>query len=360
MINRESGVYQTTYEGDMALYPLPLARATAWGVTGLLVLLPLPFWAAGNEHWMSIINTIVLAAIGAIGLNILVGYTGQISIGHAGFMATGAYAAAILSSRYDMPFWIGIIAGGSVATLVGTFFGIPSLRIKGLYLAIATLAAQLIIEWTINHVTWIGGGAQSTIYVQNPVVFGVELNNEFRRYFLLLPFFLLAYYGAMNLVRSRVGRAFIAIRDRDIAAEIIGVNIFKYKLLAFAVSSFYAGVTGALYVYYLRIADTQQYGLVVSIQYLAIIIIGGLGSVLGAVFGAVFIKLLPIVLDLTVVGVSENVFGVPYAGVADFLANFQLVVFGGLIILFLAIEPQGLARMWFNTKRYFRLWPFSY
>lgn len=360
MINRESGVFHTRYEADMALYPLPLARIAAWGTVGLLVLLPLPLRLAGDEHAMSIVTSIALAAIGAIGLNILTGFTGQISLGHGGFMAVGSYTAAILSSRYDMPFWVGILAGGAMAALVGSFFGIPSLRIKGLYLAIATLAAQLIIEWTINHVKWISGGAQATIYVSNPVLFGFEFDNEFRRYYLVLPVFLLAYFGAMNLVRSRVGRAFIAIRDRDIAAEIIGVNIFRYKLLAFAVSSCYAGVAGALWTYYLRIANYEHFTLVVSIQYLAMVIIGGLGSVLGAVLGAIFIRLLPIALDITVVGVSENVFGVSYGGVADFLANFQLVVFGGLIILFLAVEPQGLARLWGNVKRYFRLWPFSY
>lgn len=360
MINRESGVFHTSYEADMALYPLPLARIAAWGTVGLLALLPLPLRLADDEHAMSIVTSIALAAIGAIGLNILTGFTGQISLGHGGFMAVGSYTAAILSSRYDMPFWVGIIAGGAMAALVGTFFGIPSLRIKGLYLAIATLAAQLIIEWTINHVKWISGGAQATIYVSNPVLFGFAFDNEFRRYYLVLPVFLLAYFGAMNLVRSRVGRAFIAIRDRDIAAEIIGVNIFRYKLLAFAVSSCYAGVAGALWTYYLRIANYEHFTLVVSIQYLAMVIIGGLGSVLGAVLGAIFIKLLPIALDITVVGVSENVFGVSYGGVADFLANFQLVVFGGLIILFLAVEPQGLARLWGNVKRYFRLWPFSY
>lgn len=360
MINRESGVFHTSYEADMALYPLPLARIAAWGTVGLLALLPLPLRLADDEHAMSIVTSIALAAIGAIGLNILTGFTGQISLGHGGFMAVGSYTAAILSSRYDMPFWVGIIAGGAMAALVGAFFGIPSLRIKGLYLAIATLAAQLIIEWTINHVKWISGGAQATIYVSNPVLFGFEFDNEFRRYYLVLPVFLLAYFGAMNLVRSRVGRAFIAIRDRDIAAEIIGVNVFKYKLLTFAVSSFYAGVAGALWTYYLRIANYEHFTLVVSIQYLAMVIIGGLGSVLGAVLGAIFIKLLPIALDIAVVGVSENVFGVSYGGVADFLANFQLVVFGGLIILFLAVEPQGLARLWGNIKRYFRLWPFSY
>jgi branched-chain amino acid transport system permease protein len=360
VIVRECGVFETTYEGDAALFRLPLARATAWAMVGVLVLLPAPFWLAGDEHAMSIVTAVALAAIGAIGLNILTGFTGQISLGQGGFMAVGSYTAAILSSRYGVPIWIGIPAGGAVAALVGAFFGIPSLRIKGLYLAIATLAGQLIIEWTINHVTWIGGGAQSTIYVSDPVLFGVTLANEFRRYYLVLPFFLLAYFGALNLFRSRVGRAFIAIRDRDIAAEIIGINIFRYKLLAFAVSSFYAGVAGALWTYYLRIANYEHFTLVVSIQYLAMIIIGGLGSVLGSVLGAIFIKLLPIVLDLSVVGVSEGVFGIPYADVANFLANSQLVVFGALIILFLAIEPQGLAKMWANTKTYFRLWPFSY
>lgn len=360
MINREAGVFQTSYQGDMALYTLPLARITVAVVLGLLLILPLPLAQMGNEHLMSIVNTIALASIGAIGLNILNGYTGQISLGQGAFMAVGGYTAAILSSRYGMPFWFGIIAGGAMAAVVGALFGIPSLRIKGLYLAVATLAAQLIIEWMINHVSWIGGGAQSSIYVDTPRLFGLVFNSEFRRYYLILCFALLAYFGAQNLVRSRVGRAFIAIRDRDVAAEIIGVNIFKYKLIAFAVSSFYAGVAGALWTYYLRIANYENFTLVVSIEYLTMIIIGGLGSVLGAVLGAIFIKLLPIVLDLSVVSIARHVFGIPYENVANFLANFQLLVFGALIIAFLTVEPEGLARLWENVKRYFRLWPYSY
>jgi branched-chain amino acid transport system permease protein len=360
MINREAGVFQTSYQGDMALYTLPLAKIAFWGTLGLLLILPWPLAQAGNEHFMSIINTIALASIGAIGLNILTGYTGQISLGQGAFMAVGGYTAAILSSRYGMPFWFGILAGGCMAALVGALFGIPSLRIKGLYLAVATLAAQLIIEWTINHVQWIGGGAQSSIYVETPRFLGLVFNNEFRRYYLILMFFLLAYLGAQNLVRSRVGRAFIAIRDRDIAAEIIGVNIFKYKLLAFAVSSFYAGVVGALWTYYLRIANYENFTLVVSIEYLTMIIIGGLGSVLGSVLGAIFIKLLPIVLDITVISIAKRIFGISYENVANFLANFQLLVFGALIIIFLTVEPEGLARLWENIKRYFRLWPYSY
>src|SRR5438552_2200824 len=359
MINREAGVFQTSYRSDMALYTLPLAKITVWVTLGLLLLLPLPLMLGNNEHAMSIVNTIALAAIGAIGLNILNGYTGQISLGQGAFMAVGGYTAAILSSRYGMPFWFGILAGGSMAALIGTLFGIPSLRIKGLYLAIATLAAQLIIEWTINHVHWIGGGAQSSIYVETPTFLGLAFSNEFRRYYLILTFFLLAYFAAQNLVRSRVGRAFIAIRDRDVAAEIIGVNIFKYKLLAFAVSSFYAGVAGALWTYYLRIANYEHFTLTTSVSYLAMIIIGGLGSVLGSVFGAIVITLLPIVLVYVVEG-GAALLGFKYAAIADFLANLRLITFGGLIILFLAIEPEGLFRMWGNVKRYFRLWPYSY
>ena len=352
MINRACGVYQTTYEGDMALYPLPLARASA---IGALVLLPLVV----DSHQMALVNLIVLASIGAIGLNILVGYTGQVSLGHGAFMMVGSYAAAVVTLRLGAPFWIGLPVGGLVAAAVGTFFGIPSLRIKGLYLAIATLAAQFIIEWTINHSTWISGGAQSTLYVPTPTLFGWEINTEYRRYFMILPFGVAAYLAALNLLRTRVGRAFVAVRDRDLAAEVIGVDIFRYKLLAFAVSSFYAGVAGALYTYYLKIANYEHFTLATSVSYLAMIIIGGLGSVLGSVFGAVFITLLPIVLVYVVEGTAV-LFGFKYAAIADFLANLRLIIFGGLIILFLAIEPEGLYRMWGNVRRYFRFWPFSY
>jgi branched-chain amino acid transport system permease protein len=355
MINRESGVFQTTYEGDMALYPLPLARYSTLAVVVVLLLLPLVL----DSHAMSLVNLMLLASIGAIGLNILVGYTGQVSLGHGAFMMVGSYTAAVLTMRLGLPFWLGLPAGGVMAALVGAFFGIPSLRIKGLYLAIATLAGQFIIEWVINHSTWISGGVQSTIYVPTPTLFGFEINSEYRRFYMVLPVAVIAYVAAMNLVRSRVGRAFIAIRDRDVAAEIIGVDIFRYKLLAFAVSSFYAGVAGALWTYYLKIANYEHFTLATSVSYLAMIIIGGLGSVLGSVFGAVFITLLPIVLVYVVEG-GAALFGFQYASIADFLANLRLIIFGALIILFLAIEPEGLFRMWGNVKRYFRLWPYSY
>src|SRR6478672_11882647 len=222
MFHRESGVFKTSYAADMGLYPLPIARWAVAAFAGLfIVIAPL----ALSEYYVSILNLILIACVGALGLNILVGYTGQISIGHGAFMSVGAYTAANLVTQLHAPFWVTIPAGGIMAALIGALVGIPSLRIKGIYLAIATLAAQLII-------------------------------------------------GTSNLMRRRIGRAFIAIRDQDIAAEIIGINICHYKLWAFAISSFYAGVTGVLYTYYLGIANYEQFQLTVSIDFLAMVLIG--------------------------------------------------------------------------------------
>ena len=292
MFHRESGVFKTSYAADMALYPLPIARWAVAAFAGLfIVVAPL----ASSEYYVSILNLILIAVVGALGLNILVGYTGQISIGHGAFMSVGAYTAANLITQLHAPFWIAIPAGGLMAALIGALVGIPSLRIKGIYLAIATLAAQLIIEWTINHVPAISGGVQASIQVPRPTLFGTPLKTQWQLYLFLMVFVVLAIVGTSNLMRSRIGRAFIAIRDQDIAAEIIGINIFRYKLWAFAISSFYAGVTGVLYTYYLGIANYEQFQLDVSIDYLAMIIIGGLGSILGSIFGAIFVTLLPIV-----------------------------------------------------------------
>src|SRR5216683_842892 len=227
MFHREAGVFKTSYAADMALYPLPIAKWAVAAFAGLfIVVAPL----ALGEYYVSILNLILIAVVGALGLNILVGYTGQISIGHGAFMSVGAYTAANLVIHLGAPFWITIPAGGIMAALIGAVVGIPSLRIKGIYLAISTLAAQLIIEWTINHVSWISGGTQVSIQVPPPSVFGVVLRAPWQIYLFLLAFVVLAIVGTQNLIRSRIGRAFIAIRDQDIAAEIIGINIFRYKL----------------------------------------------------------------------------------------------------------------------------------
>ncbi|HVQ75181.1 MAG TPA: branched-chain amino acid ABC transporter permease [Candidatus Binatia bacterium] len=355
MIHRECGVLKTSYEADMALYPLPIAR---WTVAAIAVVMFLVLPLAVHEYYLSIVNLISIAVVGALGLNILVGYTGQISIGHGAFMSVGAYTAANLVVRLDFPFWLALPLGGLMAALVGAVVGSPSLRIKGLYLAIATLAGQLIIEWLINHVTWISGGAQATIQVPRPELFGHTISTQFEMYFFLLFFVVLALVGTMNLVRSRVGRAFIAIRDHDIAAEIIGINIFRYKLLAFAISSFYAGVTGVLYTYYLGIANYEQFQITVSIDYLAMIIIGGLGSILGSVFGAIFVTLLPIAIRLVMEAFGGLFFS--QQAVLNFIPNLRLILFGLLIIVFLVVEPEGLNRLWRNIRNYFRVWPFAY
>src|SRR6188474_2734193 len=340
MIHRECGVFKTSYEADMALYPLPIARWTV-GIMGVLFFLVIPLGL--HEYYLSICNLVWIAVIGALGLNILVGYTGQVSIGHGAFMSVGAYTAANLATRLGSPWPVNLLAGGLMAAAVGAIVGIPSLRIKGLYLAIATLAGQLIIEWTINHVTFISGGVQASIEVPRPRLGSMVLSSQRDMYFFLLFF---------------VGRAFIAIRDQDIAAEIIGINIFRYKLLAFAISSFYAGVTGVLYTYFLGIANYEQFQITTSIDYLAMIIIGGLGSVLGSVLGAIFVTMLPIFLRITM----ETFGGLFFSSGAmlNIIPNLRLIVFGLLIIVFLVVEPEGLNRLWRNIRNYFRIWPFAY
>jgi branched-chain amino acid transport system permease protein len=355
MIARECGVFKTTYEADMALYPLPIARWTVGGIAVLMfVVVPLTL----HEYYLSLVNLISIAVVGALGLNILVGYTGQISVGHGAFMSVGAYTAANLANRLGSPWPVNLLAGGLMAALIGAIVGIPSLRIKGLYLAIATLAGQLIIEWTINHVTFISGGVQASIEVARPRLGPWVLSSQREMYYFLLVFVVLAIIGVMNLMRTRVGRAFIAIRDQDIAAEIIGINIFRYKLLAFAISSFYAGVTGVLYTYFLGIANYEQFQIGVSIDYLAMIIIGGLGSVLGSIFGAIFVTLLPIVIRYSMEAFG-GIFFSPQT-VLNLIPNLRLMMFGALIIFFLIVEPEGLNRLWRNIRSYFRVWPFAY
>ena len=355
MFHRECGVLKTTYEADAALYPLPIARWTV-GVVAVIFFAVVPLTL--HEYFLSVANLVFVAIIGALGLNILVGYTGQVSIGHGAFMSVGAYTAANLATRLGSPWPINLLAGGLMAALIGAIVGIPSLRIKGLYLAIATLAGQLIIEWTINHVTFISGGVQASIEVPRPHLGWMILNTQRDMYYFLLFFVVLAIVGTLNLARSRIGRAFIAIRDHDIAAEIIGINIFRYKVLAFAISSFYAGVTGVLYTYFLGIANYEQFQIGVSIDYLAMIIIGGLGSVLGSIFGAIFVTLLPIVIRYSMEAFGGIFFS--QATVLNLIPALRLTLFGALIIAFLIVEPEGLNRLWRNIRSYFRIWPFAY
>jgi branched-chain amino acid transport system permease protein len=354
LFHRESGYYKTSYAADMALYPLPIARWTVAAIALVMCsrpVLPARILRIGDQP-----------GSGRHGRRAGAQHPGRLHRADldraCGIHVGGAYTAANLAVRMDLPFWITLPAGGLMAAAVGAVVGIPSLRIRGLYLAIATLAGQLIIEWTINHVPWISGGVQASIEVARPMLFGTQLKTQFQLYWFLLFFAVLAIVGTLNLVRSRIGRAFIAIRDHDIAAEIIGINIFRYKLFAFAISSFYAGVTGVLYTYYLGIANYEQFTLITSVDYLAMIIIGGLGSILGSIFGAIFVTLLPIVIRLGMENWGSFLFG--SMDINNLIPNLRLIGFGGLIIVFLVLEPEGLNRLWRNIRSYFRVWPFSY
>jgi branched-chain amino acid transport system permease protein len=311
-----------------------------------------PFLA--DNYQLTLANQAGIAAIGAIGLNILTGFTGQISLGQGAFLAVGAYSSGLLATRLGMAWWITIPISCLVTAAVGGVFGIPSLRLKGLYLAIATLAAQQIIEWLITHWTALTGGVEALV-VPVPTILGARIDSDFRFYWVILIFLALTTLYAVNLFRTKVGRAFIAIRDQDIAAQVMGVDVFRYKLLAFATSSFFVGLSGALIAQYRGIVSYERFTIETSIIYLAMVIIGGLGSVSGSIYGAVFMTLLPAVLSNVFRTVRDAA-----PEMADILSAIQQGVFGITIILFLVFEPEGLAKIWRDIKDYFRLWPFSY
>ena len=345
-----SGIFHSTYKADMGLRHTYLEKAR-WVIFAIF-LLAFPFFA--NRYYLTLANTIGIATIGAIGLNILVGYTGQISLGQGGFMAVGAYTAAILTINMGMPWWASTLIACVVTAIVGALFGIPSLRLKGLYLAIATLASQEIIIWVVTHWDAVTGGVDALV-VPAPMLFGITMSSDFNFYWLVWALAGVTALLTANLFRTHIGRAFVAIRDQDIAAEVMGINLFKYKLLSFGVSSFFVGMAGALTAHYRSIVTWERFTIDVSVLYLAMIIIGGLGSVRGAFFGATFITLLPA--TLTNLGRSlKSTFPV----VDSILPFIQQAAFGLVIILFLVFEPEGINKMWKDIKDYFRLWPFSY
>ncbi len=346
----ECGVFHTSYASDMGLRRKPVERVRL--VLLIVAIVVFPFVA--SPYWLGLGNQIAIAAIGAIGLNILVGYTGQISLGQGAFMAVGAYTAGLLTLRLGMP-WGASLALGCLATAaVGTFFGIPSLRLKGLYLAIATLAAQEIIEWVVTHWTALTGGTEALV-LSAPRLFGVRLNTDFNFYWIAVGLAGATALFTANLFRSRVGRAFVAVRDQDVAASVIGVNVFRHKLLAFAVSSFFVGLAGGLIAFYRNIVSWERFTLETSIIYLAMIIVGGLGTIRGSLLGAALITLLPAAIN----NVGRALQGSAPA-LAAVLPHVQQAVFGLVIILFLVFEPEGLSKMWRNVKDYFHVWPFAY
>ena len=358
MIYREAGQFKTTYAADQAIFPIVQDRVV---VAALLVAAFVVPPLAASEYWLqAVLIPFLIYALAAIGLNILTGYAGQLSLGTGGFMAVGAYAAFKLATAFP---WLNVfvvfVLAGLCAAIVGLLFGIPSLRIKGFYLAVATLAAQFFLIWLFNKGAWFSNYASSgTITAPTRRMLGVMVtgpeSTASARYVMALAVVTLFALVAKNLVRGRIGRSWMAIRDRDIAAEIIGVRPLRTKLLAFGISSFYCGVAGAELVFlYLGSAETQAFDIAISFLVLFMVIIGGLGSILGSFLGAAFIVLVPIFLT-----------NVPHlVGLALPVAlqkQIELMVFGGLILFFLIVEPQGLARLWQVGKEKLRLWPFPH
>jgi branched-chain amino acid transport system permease protein len=344
------GLFHTRYRTDERIFQTIWVRS--WIAVLSLSVLLLPFFV--NDYILYVCNTIFIFIVGAIGLNILTGFTGQISIGHGAFVAIGAYSSAILTTKLSLPFWLSLPAGGLCALLIGIIFGLPSLRVKGLYLAIATLAAQFITDYAIVHWESMTNGITG-IYVPSPKFLGFNFDSDSKYYYLLLFFAVAAAVSGRNLFRTKVGRALIAVRDRDIAANLIGISLFRYKLLAFSVSSFYAGVAGSLWGFYTNIITPEHFTIVLSIDYLAMIIVGGLGSILGTIFGVIFMTLLPEVLT-TVSILLKSTFG----QITTLLSAIKGLVFALTVILFLVFEPDGLAEIWRRVKAYWKLWPFSY
>jgi branched-chain amino acid transport system permease protein len=352
MLYRENGQFKTSYAADQQIFPIIQDRVLI--VAMLVVAFVVVPLVAPEYLFRAILIPFLILSLAALGLNILVGYCGQISLGTGGFMAVGAYAAYNFFVRIDgFPVVVAILLGGACATVVGVLFGIPSLRIKGLYLAVATLAAQFFTDWAFLRIKWFTNDSSSgSVSVSSLQVAGWTIDTPAEKYLFCLMF--LAVFGllAKNLVRSHIGREWMAIRDMDVAAAVIGIRPVYAKLTAFAVSSFIVGVAGALWGFvHLGSWEPAAFNIDRSFQLLFMVIIGGLGSIMGSFFGAAFIVILPIALDNLTVAVGLN---------TALASHLTFMVFGGLIVFFLIVEPHGIARLWSMGKEKLRLWPFPH
>ena len=352
MIYREAGQFKTSYQADNQIFPIRQDRL-ALTATLLVAVFLLPYFA--SPYMLSaILIPFLIFALAALGLNILTGYAGQLSLGTAAFMAVGAFASYNFMARLPgLPLLVSFILGGLCAAMVGIAFGLPSLRIRGFYLAASTLATQFFVVWCLTKIPYLTNYSSSgVITVQKMTILGYQFDTPQSKYLLVLAIVAGMALLAKNMIRSNVGRSWMAVRDMDMAAEVIGFRLMRTKLLAFAVSSFYCGVAGALYAYaYLGTVEPEAYNLDLSFRILFMIIIGGVGSILGSFLGAAFIVLLPVFLNTIAHGLALP---------TSVASNLELMVFGALIIFFLIVEPHGRARLWQIAKEKLRLWPFPH
>ena len=358
MFYREAGQFKTSYQKDQQVFPIAQDRVFI-ALFMIVAFAVVPFVA--NEYWLqAVIIPFLIFSLAAVGLNLLTGYAGQVSLGTGAFMAVGAYATYKITTNIpEINIIIVFLLSGGIAAAVGIVFGLPSLRIKGFYLTVATLAAQFFILWLFNKVGWFYNDTPSgTITAPPRTLFGIMISGPRAtaevRYFVALVFLVVFTIVAKNIVRGRIGRSWMAIRDMDIAAEIIGIRPLRTKLMAFAISSFYCGIAGALMVFvWLGSAETEAFDIFLSFQILFMIIIGGLGSIMGSIMGAAFITLVPIFLTN-----APAMFGIPLA--TDLSKHIEEIIFGGLIVYLLIVEPHGFARLWQIGKEKLRQWPFPY
>ena len=358
MLYREAGQYKTSYAADQALFPIALDRLGMAAIAVIaLALIPL----VGSDFFITtVMIPFLVFSLATMGLNLLTGYAGQLSLGTGGFMGVGAYACYKLATSFpEANILVLLVASGVFSAALGVLFGLPSLRIKGFYLVVATLAAQFFLDWCFNRIAWLYNyNASGAIEVPTRAVMGIVLTGPtatpLARYYALLLIVGLLAWVASNLVRGRIGRAWMMVRDMDIAAELMGVRLLRTKLLAFAVSSFYCGVAGALMVFlWLGAAEASSFGINVSFQVLFMVIIGGTGSLVGSFLGAAFIWILPIVIRAV-----PEVLGISVA--AERVEHLSFMIVGGLIIAILILEPHGMARLWQIAKQRMRTWPFPY
>ena len=358
MIYRENGQFKTSYRADQQIFPVRQDRIVV-GLFLVFAFLIMPM-VASDYLFRAILIPFLIISLAALGVNILVGYCGQISLGSGAFMAVGAYGAYNVFVRIpDMPLIPALLLGGLCATFFGIFFGLPSLRVKGLYLAVATLAAQFFSDWMFLRIKWFTNNSPSgSVSVNDLQVFGFQVQSAHSRYWLCLSILVVIALLAKNLVRGAIGREWMAIRDMDVAAAVIGIRPMYAKLSAFAVSSFIIGVAGALWGFiHLGAWEPAAFSVDFSFRLLFIVIIGGLGSILGGFLGAAFITILPIVLSQAL-PVIAGLFGITISTAG--LSHAELMIFGALIVWFLIVEPHGLARLWSVARQKLRLWPFPH
>jgi branched-chain amino acid transport system permease protein len=349
-----AGDFRTSYAADTTIFPTKTSRNFAILGAVLLLFAPRLF----SEYWLAVSIQIGIFAIAALGLNILVGFTGQISIGHAAFFLFGAFTSAYINNAYAIPVFFAIPLAGIVTALVGLVFGIPAARLKGLYLVIATLAAQYILLDFFSRAEWFSGG--SVPASANPFsIFGYTLRGDRQYFYVVLAYVLVSYILVTNLMRTRDGRALVAIRDHYLSAEIMGINLTKYRTLSFGLAAFFAGIAGALYAHYQLVISQEGFGVERSILFLAMVIIGGAGSIMGTLMGTAFVVLLPESMEWISVYLKGSAIDKALA-LNNNITFLREIAIGLIIIAFLMFEPDGLAHRWRQIKTYWKLYPFSH